>query len=308
MAITYRELNDKADRLALALRKKGVGPGGVVALVMARSIDMVIGMLAILKAGAAYLPIDPAYPQERKRYMLADSGAEIVLKDNVEIESTLTPLLRGVARRAGVCNTLSTGVPQRQSGRDLLVYVIYTSGSTGRPKGVMLEHRSLVNLLKFQHRYTELECRRVSQFASIGFDISFQEIFSTLLYGGSLFILAERFKTDIPGLCRLILREQIETLYLPISFIRAIFNDNDYADQFPGSVRHIQAAGEQVVVIERFRRYLVENNVCLHNHYGPSETHVVTTLTLEPGDNIPELPSIGRPIGKIGRASCRERV
>jgi amino acid adenylation domain-containing protein len=178
-----------------------------------------------------------------------------------------------------------------------LLYLISTSGSTGKPKSVMLEHRNLNNLLHFQFNATEIDfTHRVLQFASIGFDVSAQEIFSTLLAGGTLCLVDFDMKTDLHRLFRWIEENGITILFMPPSFLKLVFTEPEYTIKFPRSVRHIIAAGEQLVVPEAFGTYLKANGVYLHNHYGPSETHVVTTLTLDPEGEIPRLPSIGKPI------------
>jgi amino acid adenylation domain-containing protein len=275
--MSYQKLNEKSNQLAGYLIEKGAGFDTIVGIMMERSIEMVIGIMGILKAGAVYLPIDPEYPQERIKFMLKDSGTKILVT---------TPSI----------NNYQLTINNLQLKGSNLAYIIYTSGSTGRPKGVMVEHQGLVNLMKYHYQYTNLDYSRVTQFASISFDVSFQEIFFTLLAGGTLVVLDKQTKTDIPQLCRIIRENRVQTVFLPISFIKAIFSDENYADQFPGTISHIVCAGEQMVVIDRFRTYLQENNIYLHNHYGPSETHVVTSLTLEPKGEIPGLPSIGTPI------------
>lgn len=185
------------------------------------------------------------------------------------------------------------------TGSDL-AYLIYTSGSTGSPKGVMLEHRNLVNLMAHHHRNTNMDCRSVMQFASLSFDASFHEIFSTLLAGGELLLIPGELRSDILKLFETIEKSDIKTLFLPMSFLKMVFSLEDYIHRFPSGINHIQTAGEQVVVTRRFREFLKEKHVFLHNHYGPSETHVVTALTMNPEGPIPDLPSIGRPILNTG--------
>jgi amino acid adenylation domain-containing protein len=177
-----------------------------------------------------------------------------------------------------------------------LVYVIYTSGSTGRPKGVMLDQRNLVNLIRYQYSYTDIDFTRVLQFTTISFDVSAQEIFSTLLQGGTLILVGKETINDIPQLLKLMEKEKIKTTFLPASFLKFVINEDDYAGMFPGSLGHMVTAGEQVILNEAFSQYLKANKVYFHNHYGPTETHVVTALTLTPDSDIPELPSIGRPV------------
>ncbi len=179
---------------------------------------------------------------------------------------------------------------------DDLLYLIYTSGSTGMPKGVMVEHGNLVNLFKFQFKYTNINCSRILQFSTISFDASFHEIFSAFLSGGQLFLVDKETRTDVPELFKLIERNGIRTVFLPISFLKMIFKEKEYMNLLPRSIRHIQTAGEQVVISTNFKNFLRERKVHLHNHYGPSETHVVTTLTIDPGGDIAEFPTIGKPL------------
>ncbi|MGD2086833.1 MAG: SDR family NAD(P)-dependent oxidoreductase [Candidatus Aminicenantes bacterium] len=175
-------------------------------------------------------------------------------------------------------------------------YVIYTSGSTGKPKGVILEHRNLINLIRFQTGYTNLDCTRMMQFAALSFDASFHEIFSALLSGGTLYLPDQETRANIPALFNFIRQNMIKTVFLPMSLLKLIFSENEFIRLIPGCIRHIQTAGEQVMVNNQFREYLKKAGVYLHNHYGPSETHVAATLTLNPLKDIPELPPIGRPV------------
>jgi amino acid adenylation domain-containing protein len=181
-----------------------------------------------------------------------------------------------------------------------MLYVIYTSGSTGIPKAVMLEHRNLVNLMTYTFKHTQIDCSSVLQFATISFDVSFQEIFSTLLSGGKLVLVDSQTRGDIPGLFQVVEKNKIKTLFLPTSFLKFIFTEADYISLIPPGVRHLVTAGEQLVINDMLREYLKKNNVYLHNHYGPSETHVVTALTLDPRGEIPRRPSIGQPIMNTG--------
>ncbi|MCU0289540.1 MAG: AMP-binding protein, partial [Acidobacteria bacterium] len=219
-----------------------------------------------------------AFSSERR------SSREVVLLDNM-------------VERLAPYPTLNP--PAVNHPRDLL-YLIYTSGSTGMPKGVMVEHRNLVNLFKFQFKYTNMDCSRILQFATISFDASFHEIFSAFLSGGRLFLVDKDTRADIPGLLGLIERNRIRTVFMPISFLEVIFKDDEYIKLVPGSLRHIQTAGEQVVIGAHFKDFLKSRKVFLHNHYGPSETHVVTVLTIAPGEDIVEFPTIGKPVMNTG--------
>jgi non-ribosomal peptide synthetase component F len=160
----------------------------------------------------------------------------------------------------------------------------------------MLEHINLVNLIKFHHHYTGIDCSKVLQFATISFDASFHEIFSALLAAGELYLIDEETRNNIAILLKYISKNKIKTLFLPMAFLKIIFNDDEYLNIFPSSVEHIQTAGEQVIISEKFKDYLKTHNINLHNHYGPSETHVITTFTVNPQEDIPEFPPIGKPI------------
>ncbi|MCK5059314.1 MAG: amino acid adenylation domain-containing protein, partial [Candidatus Aminicenantes bacterium] len=297
-ALTYGELNERAGRLAAELRDKGVQPDKVVGLLVERSFDVVIGMLAALKAGGAYLPIDPQYPGDRIAYMLTDSKVKQVLTncEKEEVKRSIPADIEVIDMGNEGIYSAGSRIPENSNTEADLAYVIYTSGSTGKPKGVMLEHGNLVNLIRFHHRDTDIDCGAVLQFSTISFDVSFHEIFSALPAGGKLLIIDEELRTDIPRLFRLVEENKIKTVFLPISFLKIIFSEDEYIGIFPTTVEHIQTAGEQVVVSEKFARYLKENNVYLHNHYGPAETHVVTAFTVNPAGEIPELPPIGKPI------------
>jgi amino acid adenylation domain-containing protein len=181
-----------------------------------------------------------------------------------------------------------------------LLYLIYTSGSTGNPKGVMLEQQNLINLIHYQFKHTNIDFSRVLQFTTISFDVSAQEIFSTLLSGGQLFLIHKDTLGDIPSLFKVVKNNNIRTLFLPASFLKFVSSREDYIKLLPSCSKHIVTAGEQAIINDSFKRFLQRNNVYFHNHYGPSETHVVTALTLEPRGEIPALPAIGRPVANTG--------
>lgn len=294
--MTYKELNEKANQLARVLRKKGVKADTIVGLMIERSFEMVIGLLAIMKAGGAYLPIDMEYPKERIYYMLQDSKANYILtqKDlNTDyhfqcqcIDITDQTIYEECKENLECINELED-----------LIYVIYTSGSTGMPKGVMLEHKNLVNLMNFQLKECDIDfTSKVLQFTTISFDVSFQEIFSTLLSGGELYLIKKELRNDIEKLFNFIKEKQIEILFFPTAFLKFIMSEEEYLEKLSQNIKHIITAGEQLIISEGFKKYLKENKVFLHNHYGPSEAHVVSSLTIDPEGIIPSAPSIGSPI------------
>jgi amino acid adenylation domain-containing protein len=296
--VTYEALNEAANRLAGELKARGVGPDSVAGIVSAASIDRIAAIMGVLKSGAAYLPFAPDYPEERIVSILKKHNVSCLLTRRGNWPRSLegVSLLDITSLMAPGSGRSAMNVPQSNRPGDLL-YLIATSGSTGVPKVVMIEHRNMVNLLFFEYKRTNVDYSgRVLQFASIGFDVSAQEIFSTLLAGGELHLVDEERKLDLPYLFSLINRNRINILFFPPSFLRYAFTDPGHAAGFPVSVDHIIAAGEQLVVPDALKRYLKDNRVYLHNHYGPSETHVVSTLTIDPGEEIPDLPTIGTPV------------
>ncbi|MET0395456.1 MAG: non-ribosomal peptide synthase/polyketide synthase [Longimicrobiaceae bacterium] len=303
-ALSYAELERESGRLARHLAALGVGPDARVGLCAERSPEMAVGALATIRAGAAYVPLDPAYPAERLAYMLDDSacrvlltqarlvprlpahGAEVVLLDG-EHDST--------EEESAVAGCSLFPVPCPLS----LTYVIYTSGSTGRPKGVAMPQRPLLNLLAWQLReWSRRPAARTLQFASISFDVSFQEMFSTWGSGGTLVVVPEETRADMAALALLVQRERIERVFLPFVALQHLAGAALEQGIVPGALREIVTAGEQLRVTEQVRAWLAAMPGCeLVNQYGPSETHVASALRLrgEPAE-WPSLPAIGRPI------------
>ncbi|TPG68112.1 amino acid adenylation domain-containing protein [Brevibacillus laterosporus] len=294
-SITYAELNRRANQLAHMLRERGVQPSEIIGIMAERSIPMVIGLLAILKAGGAYLPIDPEYPSERITYMLQDSGARLLLTDQT---SEVVQAFGGEVLQLSeilVSDNITRNPEPINIPQDIL-YAIYTSGTTGKPKCTLVKHHNLVNLISFEYASTSLAFNRVMQFTTISFDVCAQEIFSTLLAGGELHIIASDEKRDVLRLLQFVEKHQIETAFLPTALVKFIIADPLYVEKLPANLKHIVTAGEQLVLPAVFIDYLQKHELQLHNHYGPSETHVVTTLTMKAGDNHLELVPIGRPI------------
>ncbi len=294
--LTYQELNARASQLARVLRQRGVKPDKVVAIMLERSLEMIVGIMGILKAGGAFLPIDPDYPLERKQYMLEDSNAGILI--------TQPELAKKVSFKGDIItNLISTTCDEDSSNLEMvnkpedLLYVIYTSGSTGKPKGVMIEHRNIVNLISFEYAKTNINFKtKILQFTTISFDVSYQEIFSTFLAGGELHLIDDEIRKSPEKLLDFVKRNEIEVLFLPTSYFKFIAGEEEYLRSFPDNMKHIIVAGEQLIITEQLKEYLIEKGVYLHNHYGPSEAHVVSSYTIEPTEEIPALPPIGKPI------------
>jgi amino acid adenylation domain-containing protein/non-ribosomal peptide synthase protein (TIGR01720 family) len=296
-SLTYQALNNRANGLAHILREQGIKPNDRVGLLVDRSVDMVIGVLAILKSGGSYVPIDPIYPKERIAYMLEDSGVKWVLSHdsiikNLSIKLSWIDMEKFDHHYANVTNL------QLINQSSNLAYVIYTSGTTGKPKGVMMEHQQLINLLYDQITRDQVPFyKNVLQFSSIGFDVSFQEIFSTLLSGGTLFISSQTLKQDVQKLLQYVDTNDISVVFCPVTYLKAVASFiDDEETVFPSVCQHIIVAGEQLVVPLPIKRMIEQGRICVHNHYGPSETHVVTTYSLDCSQNCLDTPPIGKPI------------
>ncbi|HEX2190565.1 MAG TPA: amino acid adenylation domain-containing protein, partial [Longimicrobiaceae bacterium] len=299
-ALTYAELDARADRLAADLGRRGVGPDSRVALSLERSPELMVALLATLKAGGACVPLDPSYPAERLAFMLADSGARVLLENGGAEHEVRSTELRQEVR---------TSYPGRHTPfPDSLVYVIYTSGSTGTPKGVALPHRALVNLVAWQEReWSGPRAAATLQFAPVSFDVSFQEIFSCWAGGGTLVVAPEEARRDPAVLLELLESEGIERCFLPCVALQHLAEEAVARGVRPGRLREVHVAGEQLRVTDAVREWFRGLGARLHNHYGPSETHVATRLTLGGGaDGWPALPGIGRPIANA-RAHVLDR-
>ena len=294
--LTYRELNEKSNQLAVYLREKGLKQNEPVGIMVERSPEMIIAVLGIIKAGGACLPIDSEYPIKRIEYILDDSKANmLIVGEEVSEELNFTNTIININDTAIYSEEAHT--LQNVNEADDLLYIIYTSGTTGKPKGVMVKHRTMNNLVAFQKHKTNIDfSKKVLQFTNLTFDVSFQEIFTTLLNGGELCLINKNIKNDINKLFETIEKNEIEVLFLPTAFLKFIFNESKYVNEFPKTVKHIVTAGEQLIISDLLKTYIRQNNVYLHNHYGPSETHVVTTYTINPEDNIEDIPIIGKPI------------
>jgi len=294
-SLTYAELNNRANVLAHRLIESGAGRGSLVAISCERSIDMAVATLAVLKSGAAYVPIDPNYPAERIEYMLGDAAPAVVLSQTAIALPAGTPRidLDTFNFTDGNSSNPDAGV----TGDDAL-YTIYTSGSTGLPKGVVLSHEGLSNLIEWQQTQGTLgQAARTLQFASLSFDVSFQELFTTWSQGGTLVMISEALRKDLPALAGFISEQQIGRLYMPYAALQPLADILHDRSDLPLALQDVISAGEQLQITDSMRQLFTRCGARLHNQYGPSETHVVTALTLatDPG-NWPALPTIGTPV------------
>jgi amino acid adenylation domain-containing protein len=296
-SVSYEELNRRANRLAHTLRSLGAAPDVPVAVCLERSVELIVGVLGALKAGAAYVPLDPAQPEERLHLMLEQARP-------VALASTAALLDRLPGWRGPVVLMDCDGTSQPEfdpdpiAGLDDLAYIIFTSGSTGVPKGVAMTQHPLVNLLEWQRRrFRTWAPARTLQFASVGFDVAFQEIFSTLVTGGTLVMVGEDVRRDFRHLSKLVCARRIERLFLPFLALNELSRAFGGNDDLP-EVMEVITAGERLEITPSIRHLFARKpGWTLVNQYGPTETHVVTEHRLgSDARTWPAHPPIGRPI------------
>ncbi|MET0541897.1 MAG: amino acid adenylation domain-containing protein [Variovorax sp.] len=304
-SLTYRELDARANRWADMLCARGVGPDTPVAIYLERGLDMVAALLAVLKAGGAYVPLDPSHPPDRTAVILQGAAPRVVLT-----QTSLASALPALQAEPILLDKVDSSDGIASTGRDRatttasltprnLAYVIYTSGSTGTPKGVAMHHEALVNLLHWQRlNPARGHGQRTLQFAALGFDVAFQEIFATLSTGGTLVLVDESVRRDPRALVALMRAQRVQRLFLPFIALQNLAEYLGAADETLPDLQDVMTAGEQLHASPAVRRMFQRLPGCrLHNQYGPTESHVVTALQLaDDPASWAALPSIGRPI------------
>ncbi|MDH6197317.1 amino acid adenylation domain-containing protein [Mycobacterium frederiksbergense] len=295
--VTYGELDAMSARLAAGLVLRGVRQGDRVAVSAQRGPELIAAVLGIARAGAACVPVDPAYPAVRRDAMLAVAQPVAVLGD-----ALIAELLTGPTA------ALPTVHPDQPA------YVLFTSGSTGVPKGVVMAHRALANLIDWQLSVPSGRCADTGrapatlQFAPLSFDVSFQEIYSTLCGAGRLLLITDAGRRDLPTLVSTLDATATERIILPYVALQPLAEAAVARGAAPGALRIIVSSGEQLRVTDEIRALctaLARNtgDVILENQYGPTETHVVTyhRMTGNP-HRFPTLPPVGTPIDNVAIA------
>ena len=303
-ALSYRELNERANQLAHYLQRTGVGPEVLVGILIDRSVEMIVAVLAILKAGGAYVPVDPAYPFERLSFMVHDSGLRMLLTQERLSEVpggytgatlSLTEQWESIAGES-IANLMSRAQPAN------VAYVIYTSGSTGRPKGVLVSHENVVRLLEATQSHFEFNQSDVwTLFHSYAFDFSVWEIWGALAYGGKLVIVPYWISRSAEAFHRLLVSEQVTVLnQTPSAFRQLIAADELNGEDVELQLRLVIFGGEALEV-QTLRPWFARHGddiPRLVNMYGITETTVhVTYHPLTAADlELPSSSVIGRPL------------
>ena len=292
--LSYADLNAAANQLARSLRDLGVGPETIVGILADRSAELVVAILSVLKAGGAYLPLDPEYPQERLRWMVGDArpGAVLVQRrhlDRLPASAASVVVLGEAAGRGSGADLDSDFVPEQAA------YVIYTSGSTGRPKGAVNTHVALMNrILWMQDEYRLGADDAVLQKTPFSFDVSVWEFLWPLLAGARLVVARPGGHRDPDYLAELIAEQGVTTLHF-VPPMLAVFLDSPGIAERCGSVRRVICSGE-ALSRELQERFFREFGAYLHNLYGPTEAAIdVTHWQCEPASARGTVP-IGRPV------------
>jgi amino acid adenylation domain-containing protein/non-ribosomal peptide synthase protein (TIGR01720 family) len=296
-SLSYRELDQQATGIARRLQSAGAKPGSIVPVFVDKSADAIAAFLGILKAGCAYLPVDDEVPGQRKRFLLTDSRAS-----HAVVHRPCPPALTHMLDQCGVVPVFSDGdltpdtgndPPWKGSGEDR-AYVLYTSGSTGIPKGTVVQHKSVVRLVRAQSYADFSPTLRILQTGALDFDASTLEIWGPLLSGGTVCLLAKPDLLEIDRLKRAIQENAINTMWMssPL-FNQLLESDGSLFD----SLRHVLVGGD-VVSPSHVRRLRARvPRIRVTNGYGPTEnTTFSTTFDLPVGEEVPDPIPIGRPI------------
>ncbi|MBE9120384.1 amino acid adenylation domain-containing protein [Tychonema sp. LEGE 07199] len=301
-SFTYRELNNRANQLAHYLLSFGVKPDAIVGVYIERSLDAIVAILGVLKAGGAYLALDPNYSKERLNFMLEDAGVQVLLTQT-QLAANLPAQKITVICLDAEWEKIS---PQHQSnpdsavGPENLAYIIYTSGSTGKPKGVMVQHHSLANYTQAASVEYAIEANdRILQFASLSFDVSAEEIYPCLTRGATLVLRENSMSDSISSFLQKCREWEITVLNLPTAYwheFTAMLSTK--TQEFPPSVRLTIIGGEAALPasLDRWQK-CVSEKVRLVNAYGPTETTISATwCQLSANISTAKSLPIGRPI------------
>ncbi|WP_290873402.1 non-ribosomal peptide synthetase/type I polyketide synthase, partial [Aquabacterium sp.] len=298
--LSYRALADRVGALACDWRDAGLRAGDRVGIAATRSVDTIVAILAAVEAGLGYVPLDLGYPAERLRAMLTDAQVRAVVGDPAAI-ATLENLV-------GEVPTLAQPAPagtMPHAGDGDVLYVLFTSGSTGRPKGVAMGCEPIAHLIAWHRSHARLgQPARTLQFAPLSFDVHAQEIFSSIATGGTLVLIPDAQRRDPAQLRQAMADLRVERLYLPyvaLQMLAQADGDAALAGQMPLPLRDVVSAGEQLQVTPDIRAFFARHpGAALHNHYGPTESHVVTAVTLSgTADSWPDIPPIGQALPHV---------
>ncbi len=298
--LSYRELDELSNQLATHLIGLGINVNELVGLYLDRSPEMIVAILGILKAGGGYVSLDLRYPDEHTCFVIDDTSCSFIVTNSLLAsdlpDSEAQPIL------IDKLDNTSVSRPERPSTPDQAAYVIYTSGTTGAPKGVVVTHRTVTNICSWQMVQPGFEKpSRTLQFTSLNFDVSLQEIFATLMQGGELLLISDAIRRNPRTLMDYLVQHQVTRLFLPYVMMKRLAE----VEFEPGTLAldNVICAGEQLVITPAIRKFFLNIPGChFHNHFGPTETHIIISYTL------PDDPSTWKEITPIGRPVANTTV
>jgi amino acid adenylation domain-containing protein/thioester reductase-like protein len=288
--LTYGELARQSDAVAAYLQDQGIGPGSLVPILSTRTAEFVIGLLGIVKTGAAYVPIDQTYPQGRKDYIIGQTGSPLVLTTE-----TISPDVPATARHGAGIATLrrlpssARFVPKRRPSPSDPIYVIFTSGTTGVPKGVIIEHRSVAGIMHWHNAHFGVDASsRTTLIAALGFDVAHWEVWSPLCAGARLYLPEESTRRDIPELLKMLEDERITHAFVPTVMAHDVVKAGGAG---PSALKYLYTGGEKLnpVNTDHIRYTLID-------YYGPTETTIWATFQPVASASLGRPASIGKPV------------
>lgn len=301
--LTYSELNDRAEKVAYKLRGSGVKPDDIVGVIMYRSLEMIIGIIGIHKAGAAYMPIDPDYPEDRIQYMIENSGSKIVITHDKVVGRPKNVEVLEISNNE-LKNEKPVKVNKLHNSRNL-AYIIYTSGSTGKPKGAMIEHWSAINRINWMQKFYPLDTTDVIlQKTPYTFDVSVWELVWWYFVGAKVCMLEPGAQKYPDKIINYIEKYKVTTMHFVPSMLNAFLEYVDVSGETDrlSSLRRVFASGEALLIdqVKKYNRLIFDkNNAPLINLYGPTEATVdVSYFNCSPTPENGIIP-IGKPIDNI---------
>ena len=293
--LTYRELNEKANQIAHYLRSLNVGPETLVGICIERSLEMIVGMLGILKAGGAFVPLDPSHPQERLAFILADTKVSVLVTLKKQLPGI--PVVSGHllcldAEYPNIANS-SKNNPKSGIQSDNLAYTIYTSGSTGQPKGVMVSHQAISQgFLWMQETFPIIQSDRILQKMPLTFDYSFWELFWPLMTGACVVIAKPGGEKDSAYLVKLVAKQEITILFFVPSVLQVFLSESGVTSCL--NIRMILTCGERLTSTLKGKVFNLLPNCKLYDLFGATENIMVTYWLCQPEEELSSFP-LGRP-------------
>lgn len=307
--LDYGQLARRVQTLAARLSGRGVTRGSRVALAARRDAETYMAMLALLALGASYVPLDLGYPPARLAAMLESAGIDLVVGVRETLDKLPTYAIPEIVLDLGSESRAAPALSEADPAG--LAYILFTSGSTGTPKGVAMPREPLTHLIDWHLTHPRLQRpSRTLVFAPMSFDIHFQELHSTLATGGTLVLIDEAVRRDPARLLDTLDTLGIERLFLPYVALQMLADTAQRSGRLPLALTDVISAGENLRITPAIRALFRSlPDARLHNHYGPTESHVVTALQLgDDPDTWPERPSIGKPLPHVKLALRRPHL